>query len=362
MSPQDRTPLAESLVGDAQIRLLERLSNAAAVSGDEGEVRRIVLEEIRPLADEIRVDSLGNILAAHHAGRENAPRVMLAAHMDEIGFMIVGDDEDGLYRFDAVGGIDPRILPGKAVLVGESRIPGVIGARPIHMTTTEERRKTIPLDSLRIDLGPGGEGKAKPGDRAVFATTFQRLGSSVFGKALDNRLGVATVIELLRHAPANIELLAAFTVQEEIGARGARVAAYALHPDAAIAVDSTPAYDLPTWDQTENALYNTHLGAGPAIYIADGGTLADSRWVNHLIAAAGERGIPYQIRQPGRGGTDASAIQRQREGVPVISVSVPGRYAHTPGGIARIEDWQNTIALLSAGLEALPAGLFQPAA
>ena len=196
------------------------------------------------------------------------------------------------------------------------------------------------MEQLRIDLGPGGEGKAKIGDRAVFAMPFTRMGDSVCAKALDNRLGVATVIEVLRRAPASVELLAVFSVQEEIGGRGARVSAFALRPDAAIAVDSTPAYDLPTWDEAENAVYNTHLGRGPAIYVADSGMLADPRWVRHLTASAEARGIPYQIRQPGGGSTDASTIQRQLEGIPVTSVSVPGRYAHTASGMARIADWK----------------------
>jgi tetrahedral aminopeptidase len=358
MTPRKVLPPSQISIGAAQLRLLERLCNASAVSGDEGEVRKIVLDEVRAYVDEVRVDALGNVIAEHRGANQGCPRILLAAHMDEIGFMLVDDGDEGLYRFDTVGGIDPRQLPGKAVWVGPDHLPGVIGARPIHHTTAEERRKSIPLDSLRIDLGPGGEGKAKMGDRAVFATPFTRLGESVYAKALDNRLGVATLIELVRRAPANVTVLAVFTVQEEIGGRGARVGAYALNPDAAIAVDSTPAYDLPTWDDSENGVYNTHLGQGPAIYIADSGTLADPRWVRHLISTADARKIPFQIRQPGGGSTDASAMQRQRNGIPVVSVSVPGRYAHTAGSIARIADWKNTLALLSAALETLPPDLF----
>jgi endoglucanase len=359
MSPRKVTASSEPTVGPRELRLLERLCSASAVSGDETEVRRIVLDEVRPLASDVRVDTLGNVLAVHPGATSGCPRIMLAAHMDEIGFMITSDEDDGLYRFELVGGIDTRQLVGKPVWVGKDHLPGVIGARPIHHTTADERRKPIAVEQMRIDLGPGGKGKAKPGDRAVFATPFTRMGESVCAKALDNRLGVATVIEVLRHAPSNVELLAAFTVQEEIGGRGARVGAFALQPDAAIAVDSTPAYDLPTWDECENVVYNTHLGRGPAIYVADSGMLADPRWVRHLTATAEARGIPYQIRQPGGGSTDASSIQRQLEGIPVTSVSVPGRYAHTAAGLARIADWKNTIALLLAALEALPGDLFK---
>jgi endoglucanase len=311
-------------------------------------VRRIVLAEIEGLADEVKVDALGNVLATKKGTGRNRPRVMVSAHMDEVGFMLVAEEGEGLYRFETVGGIDVRQLPGKAVLVGKDHLQGVIGARPIHLTTADERRRTIPLDTLRIDLGPGG--KAKLGERATFATRFQRNGPVLIAKALDNRFGVATLIELLRHAPENIDLLAAFTVQEEIGLRGAKVAAHAFDPDLGIAVDSTPANDLPSHDGEENNAYNTRLGLGPAIYIADGSTLSDPRLVQFLSATGDALGIPYQFRQPGGGGTDAGAIHRARAGVPSISVSVPHRYAHTAALISRVDDWKNTLALLQGGL------------
>ena len=178
-------------------------------------------------------------LAKEHA--INRLRVMLAAHMDEVGFMLVKDDEDGLYRFELVGGIDVRQLPGKPVWIGHDHIPGVIGARPIHLTTPDERRRKISVDDLRIDVGPGNAGgKIKLGDRATFATPFTRLGISLYAKALDDRLGVATLIELVKHAPDNVDLLVAFTTQEEIGGRGAQVGAYAFNPDLAIVVNQPP--------------------------------------------------------------------------------------------------------------------------
>jgi putative aminopeptidase FrvX len=272
--------------------------------------------------------------------------------MDEAGFMLVADDGEGLYRFEIVGGMDVRQLPGKAVLVGREHVPGVIGTRPIHLTTAEERRQKIPLEALRIDIGPGSS-KVKLGDRATFATRFQRSGPALISKALDNRLGVATLIELLRHAPAEIELLAAFTVQEEIGLRGAKVAAYAFNPDIGIAVDATPANDLPDWEGEENSSYNTKLGLGPAIYVADGGNLSDPRLVRWLTETAQSAKIPCQLRQPGGGRAEAGAIHLARAGVPSISVSVPHRYSHTAISIARLEDWKNTLALLQAALTRL---------
>jgi len=343
-------------IGTQQIKLLERLCNASGVSGDEGEVRAIVLEELKGLADEVRVDALGNVLATKKGTslkeEQKRLRVMLSAHMDEVGFMLVADEGEGLFRFVSVGGIDVRHLPGKAVLVGAQHIPGVIGARPIHLTSAEERKQKIPLDSMRIDIGPGSS-KVKPGDRATFATRFQRSGPSLLAKALDNRLGVVSLIELVRHAPPEIDLLAAFTVQEEIGPRGSKVAAYAFNPDIGIAVDATPAYDLPGWDGEENTTYNTRLGHGPAIYVADNSTLSDPRLVRWLAETGDRLKIPYQFRQPGGGGTDAGAIHKALAGIPSVSISVPHRYSHTAISVARLDDWKNSLLLLQAALARL---------
>ena len=161
---------------------------------------------------------------------------------------------------------------------------------------------------------------------------------------------MATLIELVKNAPPNIDILAAFTVQEENGLRGARVAAFAFDPDLAIVLDATPAYDLPNWDDAQNTQYNTRLGEGPAIYIADSGTLSDPRLIRLLTETAEGQGIPFQIRQPGGGGTDAGAIHKQRAGIPSVSVSVPHRYSHTAVSIARLADWENTLKLVHAAL------------
>jgi endoglucanase len=340
-------------ITNTQVKLLERLCNAIAVSGDEGEVRQIVLEEVKPYADEVKIDALGSVLVTKAGTKRNRSsekrlRVMLDAHMDEVGFMLVADEGEGIFRFETVGGLDVRQLAGKPVLVGREKIPGVIGARPIHLTTPEERQKKIPLDQLRIDLGPGG--KAKVGERAGFATKFRRVGQSIFSKAIDNRIGCAILIELLKNAPPNIDLCLSFSVQEEIGLRGAKVAAHAFHPDLAIAVDSTPANDLPMHNGSENISYNTKLGLGPAIYTVDAGTLSDPRLVHLLTETGDAEGIPYQFRQPGGGGTDAAAIHKSLAGIPAVSVSVPGRYAHTSTLVCRVDDWKNTLALLHAAL------------
>lgn len=342
-------------IGNTQLKLLEKLCNAVAVSGDEAEVRSIVLEQIKGHCDTVKVDALGNVLAVREGKAKKRLRVMIAAHMDEVGFMLVAEDGEGLYRFETVGGIDLRHLVGKPVWVGKDHTPGVIGARPIHLTTAEERKHSIPLDTLRIDIGPGG--KAALGDRGTFATRFQRSGPSILAKALDDRFGVATLIEMLKNAPTNIDLLAAFTVQEELGLRGAKVAAHALNPDLAIGLDSTPAFDMPSWDGEENTAYNTKLGQGAAIYIGDSSMLPDPRLVRHFIATAEAEKIPYQIRQPAGGGTDAGAIHRVRAGIPSLALSVPHRYIHTPVLLARFDDWKNTQALLFAALRRMTPAL-----
>ncbi|MBI3161274.1 MAG: M42 family peptidase [Chloroflexi bacterium] len=337
-------------IGAPQIKLLEKLCNALSVSGDEGEVRRIVLEEVKPYADEVKVDALGSVLVRRHAtSRDKKPlRVLLDAHMDEVGFMIVNDEGEGLYQFETIGGIDERHLVGKQVIVGRDHAIGVIGAKPIHKATADELKHPISADSLRIGLGP--EGKAKVGDRATFATKFKRVGPSIMSKSIDDRIGVAILIELLKHAPKSIELCLSFSVQEEIGLRGAKVAAHYFEPDLAIAVDSTPARDLPDYEGEENVAYNTRLGFGPAIYMANSSTLDDPRLVRFLAETAEKNKITYQFRQPGGGGTNAGAIQQSRAGVPVVSVSVPHRYTHSPISVSRVEDWKNTLNLLHAAL------------
>ncbi len=343
-------------IGQTQLKLLEKLCNAMSVSGDEGEVRRIVLEEVKPYADEVKVDAMGSVLVKKNASVKGKKplRVLLDAHMDEVGFMIVDDNGDGLYTFQTVGGIDERHLVGKQVIVGKDHTPGVIGARPIHLTTASQRQRTVDVDDMRIDLG---ENKAKVGDRATFATKFKRVGPSIMSKAIDDRIGVATLIELLKHAPKHIDLCLSFSVQEEIGLRGAKVAGYYFQPDLAIAVDSTPARDLPHFEGEENYTYNTRLGFGPAIYMANSSTLDDPRLVRFLAEVGDKHKIPYQFRQPGGGGTNAGAIQQTRAGVPVVSVSVPHRYTHSPVSVSRVEDWKNTLNLLHMALQGMTPSL-----
>ena len=352
MTTQNKTKAINFSLGKSEMDLLTRLCNAVSVSGDEQEVRQIVLEEVKDLADEVKTDALGNVLVLKRGSTPNRLRVMLSGHMDEVGVMIVKDSEDGTYEFRVIGGIDPRQLVGKPILVGRDHKPGVIGAKAIHMTTPEERKVAIPVDQLRIDLGPGA--KAAIGDRATFATKLAELGPSLRSKALDDRLGVFNLIQLLKHAPANVDLFLAFTVQEELGLRGAKVAAFSFDPQIGIALDSTPANDLPFFDEDEeNTRYNTRLGAGPAIYLMDGATIGDRRLIKWLSESAETAGIPWQYRQPGTGGTDAGAIHKTRAGVPSVSVSVPQRYLHSAAGLVRKQDVVNTFKLIHTALSRL---------
>lgn len=348
------------VLGALQIRLLSKLCMAAAPSGAEGPVREIARAELRDVADDIRVDALGNLLVTRKGRGPRRLRVLLDAHMDEVGFMVVAEESDGIYQFETIGGIDPRNLPGKPIVVGKDNTPGVIGAKPIHLSKREDLKHTIPVDRLRLDVGPGG--KLKIGDRGTFAGNFRRTGPSIMSKALDNRLGVATLIELVKAAPFRVDLVAAFTVQEEVGLRGARVVAGQSSPDLAIILDATPARDLPMQREGENTAYNSQLGKGPAIYLSHPAAIDDPRLVKYLAETARRQGIPFQYRQPGGGSNDAGAVQRAGAGVPVVSVSVPHRYTHSAMSVARIDDWANTLRLLAAALRDMPADILKRAA
>lgn len=334
--------------------ILRELSEAIGISGDEGGARAVVLQAVREHVDEVRVDALGNVLAVKRGQGPQCMRVMLAAHMDEIGLMVVGHDNDGFLRVRAVGGIDPRLLPGKLLLVGPERIPGVIGVKPVHLLKDGEEEKTPKIEDLVVDAGAKGKDEAQKlaplGTYAAFATQFRELGPTVSGKAFDDRAGCAVLVELLRGERFGFDLHAAFTVQEEVGLRGARVAAYAIQPDSAFALEGTIADDLP---KDKDVSPTTELGKGPAITVMDRSFIADRRLVRLLTGTAEELGIPYQVKQPGIGGTDAGAIHLAREGVPSVTVAVPSRYIHSPVALLSLDDFNNTVRLMRESLSRL---------
>lgn len=339
---------------------LRELSEAFGVSGCEDEVREVIIEAIKDHVDESRVDSIGNLIALKKGTGEvggglASPllKVMLAAHMDEVGLMITHIEKDGSLRFRPVGSFDDHILLAKAVRIGEKRVPGVIGVKPFHLLKKEERKKVIKVEEMALDIGATSKEEADKavniGDYAAFATRFVELGSTVKGKAFDDRAGCAVLVELLKERYP-FDLYAAFTVQEEVGLRGARVAAYAIKPDLAFVLEGTICDDMP---KKRDVSPTTEMGKGPAITIMDRSFIADRRLVDLLVETAKELDIPYQFKQPGIGGTDAGAIHLSREGVPSATVSVPCRYIHSPACLLSLTDFENTVKLMKASLTKL---------
>ncbi|NLF00306.1 MAG: M42 family metallopeptidase [Anaerolineales bacterium] len=334
--------------------LLQTLSEAVGVSGNEAKVRAELLTAVREHADELRVDTIGNILALKRGTGQQALRVMVAAHMDEVGLMVVGHDGDGFLKVRAVGGVDPRLLPGRVLQVGDGAIPGVIGVKPIHLLEQGEGEKAPPLENLVVDIGASSKDEAERlaplGTTIAFTTPFRELGPTVTGKAFDDRAGCTVLAELLRGERFPFDLHAVFTVQEEVGLRGARVAAYAIEPDCGFALEATVADDLP---KDKDVSPTTVLGQGPAITVMDRSFIADRRLVTLLTSAAEANGIPYQIKQPGVGGTDSGAIHAVHAGVPSVTVAVPCRYIHSPVSLLSLEDLGHTVHLMREALSRL---------
>jgi endoglucanase len=349
------------------LNLLERLSLARGASGDEGAVRSILAEVVGPLVDELQVDTIGNLIAIKRGASQSGLKVMVAAHMDEVGLMVVGADNNGFLRFRPVGGVDARVLLANRVLVGPEGIPGVIGAKPVHLTSPKEREAPLPVEQLYIDIGAKSKdealGAAPLGTYVTFDTPFTRLGAGgaqgaagsgrVAGKAFDDRAGCCVLAELLAES-YYFDLLAVFTVQEEVGLRGAQVAAYALCPDLAFALEGTVCDDAPR-PEGEDVSPTTRLGFGPAITITDASVVADRRLVELLMDTAEREGIPCQVKQPNVGGTDIGAIHLQRGGIPTAALSVPCRYIHSPESILDLGDLENCIRLMRASLMRLPS-------
>jgi tetrahedral aminopeptidase len=341
----------------AELRdVLERLSNEFGPSGRERAVRNLIRAEIKPLVDRIEVDAMGNLIA-FQAGQGDGPRmkVMLSAHMDEVSFMVTEVGKSGLVKFQA-NGLDARTLLAKRVVIGDNRVPGVIGAPVPHLS--RDNGKVLSVDDLSIDIGAADDkaanGKVKVGDYATFATRFTALSAdptwpTVRGKAFDDRAGCTVLIGVLqRRYPVN--LYAVFTVQEEVGLRGARVAAYRVEPDAALALEGTTCDDMPQ-GPGEDRTPVTRIGQGPAISLMDNRTITHPGMLRLLQEAAAAESIPVQYRGPGFGGTDSGSMHLSRGGVPSGTVSVPCRYIHSPAAILNLDDVANAVKLVSAALD-----------
>ncbi|MGZ4123534.1 MAG: M42 family metallopeptidase, partial [Tumebacillaceae bacterium] len=287
------------------------------------------------------------------------PKVMLCAHMDEVSLMISHIDANGLLQFRHIGGIDDRILISKPVLIGDNKIPGVIGAKPIHHQHAGERSQPIPLEKLRIDIGASTREEAlryvRPGDVAIFATTYEEIGyRTAKSKSFDDRVGCAIMVETLKKS-FEIPVTYVFAVQEEIGLRGATVAAYRVQPDISLVLEGTIASDLPG---TPEHTLATELGKGPALSVIDGGTVYDRSFLQHLMQVADENAIPYQVRRTTAGGNDTGKIHISREGVLSSAISVPTRYIHAPSQLINLDDYENSIALVEAFLRSVEQGRF----
>jgi endoglucanase len=343
---------------------LEALSNAFGVSSVEGDVRKIILEAAQPYADSWRIDTMGNLFVTRRsrASQTNSPplTVMVAAHMDEVGFMISKITTNGLLKFKPVGGFDRRVLLGKTVVVGPNKVPGVIGVKPVHLLRGDESKKVDSIDSMTIDIG-GSSSQVSVGDFATFTTKFSHLGGQarprndrglVKGKAFDDRAGCAVLLELLKE-DYPLDLVAVFTVQEEIGLRGAKVASYAVNPDLAFVLECTAADDLPPLEEDAPPGF-PRLGDGPAITVMDRSILTDRRLVDLLIDTAEAEGLPHQFKRPGIGGTDAGVVHLSRSGVPSTVVSLPARYIHAPAAILDLADFWRVVKLMQATLQRLP--------
>ncbi len=340
-------------------KLLKRLTEAAGVSGKENEVRSLIRDQIQDHADDIQIDALGNLLVTKKGAGNSGLRVMIDAHMDEVGLMITEIDRIGTCKFMTVGGIDDRSLLGKVVQIGSKKTVGVIGARPIHLLKRGQHNRVVKSETMRIDIGAknkdNASSKVKAGDLATFVTDYEELEDTAIGKAFDNRTGCAALIELLQKDPYPFDLIAAFTVQEEVGLRGAQVAAYTVKPNLALVLECNPAYDLPN---DRDVSPNVSLGCGPSIYVMDSHTIQDPRLVSHITRTADTEGIPFQIRRPGGGGTNTGTIQRATVGTPVATIATPCRYPHNPVSMINLSDFANVINLADASLRSLTADIF----
>ena len=336
------------------IDTLKTLCALPGVSSHEDAVREYIRQEIAPYARSIRVDAIGNLIAEKKGERPGKHSLMLAAHMDEVGLMVHTITDDGYLKFSTVGGIDRRVLIGKRVLVGPKAVAGVIGLKAYHLTSAEEEKKVPKLKDFYIDIGAKDAEDAKawvrPGDVAVFDSDVLTFGNGFLkAKAIDDRIGCAVMVELMKK-DLPMDCTFVFTVQEEVGTRGAFGAAFSVKPDIALVLEGTTAADLPTTPARQRVCVP---GKGPVVPYMDGGTVYDRELFRLLRSLAKEHGIPWQTKEYVSGGTDAGAIQRSREGVRVAAISAAVRYLHTPSSVAALEDFDNILMLAELFISAV---------
>lgn len=331
--------------------LLRQLSETCAGPGKEHAVRNLIRSQLDGHVDELYTDALGNLFARR---KGPGPRLMICAHMDEVSLMIKGIEKNGMLKFCAVGGVDPRVLMAKTVVVGEKATPGVIGSKPIHLQKPAERTNAISIDEMLIDIGAGKQEEAEAlvsiGDYAYFDTRFEEIGADRFkGKAFDDRVGCSLLIDLLSES-LPVDLYAVFTVQEEVGLRGAGPAAYAVQPDLALTLEGTTASDVADIDEH---LHCTTVGAGPCLTFMDRSVIPDPKLVRQLLETANANSIPVQMRRFTSGGTDSGAVQAARTGVSAATISIPCRYIHSPASVMSRRDYDAALRLVNAFVTSL---------
>lgn len=338
------------------VDLLKRLSEARGIPGQEDHVRAIVREELQGMG-EMRTDAMGNLIVHKKGtGGPGARRIMIAAHMDEIGFVVKFIDDKGFLRLHALGGFDMRQLASQRVHVQtrDGVLPGVLmlSSKPKHMMAPGEDAKASTLDDFFVDVGLSGE-QAKEqvaiGDMVTMDRTFRTMGDLMTGKAMDDRCAVFVMIETLRALGEHAcDVYAVATVQEEIGLRGAAASGWSVQPDVAVALDVTLANDIPGLPE---ALHVTKLGLGTAIKVLDGSLICHPKVVAHFRRVAETKGIPHQMELLTAGGTDAGAIQKLHGGIPAFTLSIPCRYIHTVNETVHKTDVQASIDLLARWIE-----------
>ena len=336
--------------------LVKELCRLDGVSSGEDEVRDFLRRQAEPYADHLRVDALGDLIVFKRGKQATGKKLMLTAHTDEVGFIVKDITEDGLLRFAPVGGIDPRVVIGKRVRVGPGRLPGAIGLKPYHLVS-EEEEKTVPkFQDLAIDIGAASREEAEAvtalGELAAFDSDAVEFGDGLLkAKAIDDRVGCAILLQLLKEE-LPLDCTFAFTVQEEVGTRGAFGVAYAEAPEIALVLEGTTAADLPGTPAHKRV---AALGGGPVLSFMDGGTVYDRELFELLRDTAERHQIPWQTKNYTSGGNDASAIQRSRTGVRVAAVSAPVRYLHAPSSVACCQDFDHMYALAKHFLAAVAA-------
>ncbi|MBT9161104.1 MAG: putative aminopeptidase YsdC [Dehalococcoidia bacterium] len=338
------------------MELLRRLAEAPGMPGREEKVSEIVKEALKGHVDEVRTDVLGNVIALKSgSGRSPRTKVMIAAHMDEIGFFVSHiDEKTGFLRIDPVGGFDPRVLIAQRVVVHTDLgdYIGVMGTKPVHVLKEEEKKKAPEIEDIFIDLGIAADEvkeKITVGDSVTLKQNLVEFGELVSCKALDDRVGIYVMIEAIKRVgehKADIYLVA--TTQEEVGIRGARVSSFGIAPDIGIAVDVTVACDIPGVEEPRMV---TRLGEGVAIKVKDSLSISNPQLVRKLREIAEEKKIKYQMEVLPRGGTDAGALQLTREGAAAATISIPTRYIHSVVESAHKKDIEAAIQLLAGFLE-----------